>query len=191
MLKYLPLLFLLACGIDRDIPNLSTEDEKNLKEYFQLAGNHQVIIQESNGVSEPLIVCLTFIDAESKQSINNQQVHFYHADINGEYQPKIPGDETTARLNGQAITNSEGRILLQTTLPGDYGSSADNRHIHTTVFGASPEAYDIHFNQYTGFMGSRFIEGSDQHFSAYLQRDSSGKLVTFLTIEVKNPKFLP
>ena len=70
---------------------------------------------------------------------------------------------------------------------GDYGSSADNRHIHTTVFGAQPEAYDIHFKQYTGVMGKRFVKNSDQHFLADLKRSADGSLIGFLTIEVKNP----
>ena len=75
---------------------------------------------------------------------------------------------------------------VQTILPGDYGSSADNRHIHTTISDAHPEAYDIHFKQYTGSMGSNFISGSDQHFLADLKQTPDGILVAFVTIEAKN-----
>ena len=57
-----------------------------------------------------------------------------------------------------------------------------------TVFGAKPEAYDIHFKQYTGKMGKNFISGSDQHFLADLKKDEDEKLIAFLTIEVKNPE---
>lgn len=191
MLKYLPLLCLLACGIDRDIPEVSDQEEEMVLTYAQLIADHKVQITESNELSEPLTLCLQFVDAQTKEPLINQRVHFYHADVTGEYRPAVPGNESTARLSGEASTDEKGRIFFRSTLPGDYGSSADNRHIHTTVFGARPEGYDIHFRQFTGFMGARFIAGSDQHFLAFLKKDSSNNLMAFLTIEVKNPKFLP
>ncbi|MEP1035313.1 hypothetical protein [Ekhidna sp.] len=191
MSKYLPLLFLVACGIDREISGLSKDNLSTLQEYEQLGIESHVQIGSDNEPGESLVLCLLFVDLSSKKPLANQRVHFYHADNDGEYRPVIPGDETTARLNGEATTDQNGRIFLRTTLPGDYGSSADNRHIHTTVFKAKPEAYDIHFKQFTGFMGSRFISGSDQHFLADLKKDASNNLVAFLIIEVKNPNFLP
>ncbi|WP_421763282.1 hypothetical protein [Ekhidna sp.] len=185
MIKYLPLLFLIACGIDREIPELTTEESETVQEYEPMETLHHVQLSDENEPGEPLILALQFVERSSKEPLTNQKVHFYHADLDGEYRPSVPGDETTARLSGAAITDSLGRILLKTTLPGDYGSSADNRHIHTTVFGAKPEAYDIHFRQYTGWMGRNFIEGSDQHFLSDLKKDESGNLISLLTIEVK------
>ena len=101
---------------------------------------------------------------------------------------KPPKMNLLARISGTAQTDSMGRVFLETILPGDYGSSADNRHIHTTVFGAKPEGYDIHFKQYTSWMGKNFADSSDQHFIADLKRDNNGFLIAFLTIEPKNPK---
>ena len=98
-----------------------------------------------------------------------------------------PNDESSARLNGSAITDNKGQIYVETILPGDYGDSDDNRHIHTTVFGAKPEAYDINIKQYITYMGKNFTEGSDQHFLADLRMTKDSTLVCFLTIEVKNP----
>ncbi len=188
MIKYISLLLILtACGIDRDMQNLSDDDQRTLNNYRQLSERNRLQITDENEPGDPLTLCLQFIDRSTQDPLKNQRVHFYHADINGEYSPAIASDETTARLNGEAFTDNAGRIFLQTTLPGDYGSSSDNRHIHTTVFGARPEAYDIHFKQYTGFMGTRFIKGSDQHFLANLQKDASDNLISFLIIEVKNP----
>ncbi|WP_436517689.1 hypothetical protein [Ekhidna sp. To15] len=191
MIKYLPFLFLFACGIDRDIPELTKIELTKLQEYTRMDPVHRVQISDDFESGESLLLCLRFVDLSSREPLNNQIIHFYHADADGEYRPTIPGDETTARLSGDAVTDVEGQVFLKTTLPGDYGSSSDNRHIHTTVFGATPAAYDIHFKQYTGFMGARFIDGSDQHFLAYLKKDARGNLVSFLTIEVKNPNFLP
>lgn len=191
MSKYLPLLLLMACSIDREVKPLTDDQLTTLESFSLLNQSNQVYIADANERGEPLTLCLLFIDRSTKEPLANQRVHFYHADIDGKYQPTVPGDESTARLNGEAQTDSNGRIFLKTTLPGDYGSSSDNRHIHTTVFNAKPEAYDIHFKQYTGFMGTNFIEGSDQHFLADLKKDESNNLVAFLTIEVKQPNFLP
>ncbi len=86
------------------------------------------------------------------------------------------------------MTNEKGQLYLETILPGDYGSSADNRHIHTAVSGAKPEAYDIFFKQYSGGGPGAFLSsGNDQMFTADLKKTTDNTLVSFLTIEVKNP----
>ena len=113
---------------------------------------------------------------------------FYHTSTEGEYEPTNPNDETTARLNGTAITDSFGRVYVKTILPGDYGNSKNNRHIHTSVFGARPEAYDIFFTQYSGGIGNLMNSGNGQMFFAELKRTSNNELICFLTIEAKFPK---
>ena len=167
---------------------LEPADQETLQQYLLLNSNHVVEIARANEPGQRLTLCLTFLDKETGELLSNQEVDFYHASLAGEYEPTDPNDETTARLRGKAVTDNEGRILVETILPGDYGSSADNRHIHSTVRGAHPEAYDIHFEQYTSAMGKRFSAGSDQHFLADLKYTSDSSLVTFLTIEVKNPE---
>jgi len=131
---------------------------------------------------------LTFVNKSGKKQLANQVVKFYHTSTSGNYEPTNLQDESTARLNGSAVTDKKGRIYIETILPGDYGSSKDNRHIHTTVKGAKPEAYDIHFKQYTTAMGKNFAEGNDQFFLADLKMTKDNSLVSFLTIEVKNPR---
>lgn len=186
MAKFIPLIFLLACGVDREINSLSNNDIQILDEFAQMNAENHLRLAPPDEPGEPLLLCLRFVNKETQQALPSKRIHFYHADASGEYNPTIPGDESTARLNGEAITDKKGRIFLMTTLPGDYGSSDDNRHIHTTVFGARPEAYDIHFKQYCGFMLTRFVKDSDHHFLADLKLDSRNNLVAFLTIEVKN-----
>jgi protocatechuate 3,4-dioxygenase beta subunit len=180
-------VLLCSCSIDRTMSSLTTDELRRLEDFRKLKKENALHIGSEKEEGEALTLCLTFVEKESKQILSNQRVHFYHADSNGEYQPSVLNDESTARLNGEATTDDQGRIYLKTTLPGDYGSSKDNRHIHTTVFGAKPEAYDIHFKQYTTYMGSRFAKGSDQHFLADLKKDDNDNLVAFLTIEIKNP----
>lgn len=186
MLTLLPLFF-VACSIDRTIVDLTESEDHTLAGFQQLPAESKLKIADDQEPGERLMLCLTFIDKESKQHLSGQLVQFYHTSSNGTYEPSDANDESTARLSGQALTNEEGQIYVETILPGDYGSSDDNRHIHTTVFGARPEAYDIHFKQYTGYMGNNFIEGSDQHFLANLKKTKENSLVSFLTIEVKRP----
>lgn len=165
---------------------LNEEEVKDL-EYFQSFQLENILrISDEDEPGQQLWLCLTFISKESKEPLANQNIHFYHTSSEGEYQPSNPNDETTARLNGAVLTNNLGQTFIQTILPGDYGSSSDNRHIHTNVEGARPEAYDIHFKQYSGFMSKNFISGSDQHFLADLKQTEDGVLVAFLNIEVKN-----
>ncbi len=130
---------------------------------------------------------MTFVNKTDKKKLSNQIVKFYHTSNSGNYEQSDPNDESSARLNGSAITDNKGQIYVETILPGDYGDSDDNRHIHTTVFRAKPEAYDINFKQYITYMGKNFTEGSDQHFLADLRMTKDSTLVCFLTIEVKNP----
>lgn len=179
------LLSLSSCSIDRTIIKISESENNTFTDFQKLQRKSVLKITDKNEPGEKLILCLTFINKETKKHLTNQLVKFYHTSTNGNYEQTDPNDESTARLSGQSITNSKGQIYIETILPGDYGSSDDNRHIHTTVFGAKPEAYDIHFKQYTTYMGKNFVEGSDQHFLADLKRTKENKLVCFLTIEVK------
>ncbi len=185
--SFLPFI-MLGCTIDRSMTVVSGEEERILDQFKALDPGSMLQITQDDEKGKKLTLCLTFVGKNSKEVLTNRKVHFYHTDSKGEYRPSDPSDETTARLNGSATTDAKGRIYVKTLLPGDYGSSSDNRHIHTTFFGAHPEAYDIHFKQYTGFMGKRFIRRSDQHFLADLKELDNNTLISFLTIEVKSPQ---
>lgn len=164
---------------------------QTLDAFKNLESKSQVQITTEEEPGQPLWLCLTFVSKESKRPLENQKIHLYHTSTEGEYEPSNSNDESTARLNGTAFTDEKGRIFVKTILPGDYGSSSDNRHIHTTVPHAKPEAYDIGFKQYSGLMAVNFISGSDQHFLAYLKQTTDSTLVTMVTIEVKNPQKKP
>jgi len=174
-----------SCTIERTVLPMNEEEEGLLQSFQALDGDHQPVIAGEREPGERLWLCLTFVAKSDGEALVGKRVRFYHTSASGDYEPSDPSDESTARLSGAAVTNERGEIFLKTILPGDYGSSEDNRHIHTTVEGANPEAYDIHFKQYTGAMGKNFIDGSDQHFLANLKRTDQGVLVAFLTIEAK------
>ncbi len=183
-LLFMGILF-THCSIDRTVQYLSQSEIQTLSAFENLDNANQLRIAEINEPGQKLWLCLTFISKGTKNPLINEEIKLYHTSSNGEYEPKNPNDESTARLNGTVQTGNKGHIFVQTILPGDYGNSADNRHIHTTVKNAKPVAYDIHFKQYTGKMGNNFINGSDQHFMANLKQTKDSTLVAFLTIEVK------
>ena len=172
----------------RTILEISDNERATLASFQKMPSKSILKITDENEPGEKLILCLTYIDEESKESLPNQLVKFYHTSTNGNYEQTDPNDESTARLSGQAFTDDKGQIYIETILPGPYGSSDDNRHIHTTVIRAKPKNIDIQFKQYTSYMGDRFIEGSDNHFLADLKLTKEDKLISFLTIEVKKPK---
>ena len=181
-------LSLFSCSIDRTILEVSVNENKTLTNFQKLQSKNILEIAEENEPGEKLILCLTFIDKESKRNLPNQLVKFYHASTDGKYEQSDPNDESTARLNGQALTNSEGQIYIETILPGDYGSSVDNRHIHTSViFELKPKYYDIFFNQYKSRIAKFMDSGNEHMFYADLKKTKENKLVSFLTIEVKSP----
>jgi len=179
------------CSIDRTIQNLSQSDIQTLRKFENLAARHQVQLSKLTEPGQKLWLGLTVVSKETNQPLINEEIKLYHTSSDGEYNPSDPNDESTARLNGTVLTDDKGHVFVQTILPGDYGSSADNRHIHTTVNSAKPVAYDIHFEQYTGEMSRNFILGSDQHFLANLKQTVDSTLVSFVTITVKNYKPTP
>lgn len=168
-----------------ELKQLSEVDQQTLAEFKSLGSTHVLEIADSSEPGERLILCLTFVRKSDQVPLSNETISFYHTDANGDYKPDDPNDDSTAGLKGSTTTDDQGRLIVRTILPGDYGSSADNRHIHMTVPSAKPVAYDIHFSQYSTFMLRRFVASSDQHFLADLKRNDQRKLIAFVTIECK------
>lgn len=179
---------LTQCAIDRTILPLNKIELEIVEEFKSFEADNRVQISNENEPGQKLWLCLTFVSKDSNELLANQKVHLYHTSDAGAYESSNSNDESTARLSGAAVTNKKGQLFVQTILPGDYGSSADNRHIHTTVENAQPDAYDIGFKQYSGQMSQNFISGSDQHFLADLKQTKDSILVAFVTIEVKKPQ---
>lgn len=180
------LILFAGCGGTEPFTEVTPTDLEAWEVFKGLPERNTGIIENNFEKGQPLLLCLTFVEKESQKKLAHQKVHFYHCDATGEYHLTDPNDENTAPISTVLYTDDKGRAYVVTTLPGDYGSGSNNRHVHTNVFGAKPEAYDIHFEQYTGGgMGRRFINGSDQHFLANLKTMNGDSLITFATIECK------
>ncbi|MEO1259274.1 MAG: hypothetical protein AAFZ15_10785 [Bacteroidota bacterium] len=181
---FLSILFVTACQVDRTIPPITEKNDYKIRGYKNLAPRNKLKMAKDEEPGERLVICGKLIWNDDKRPLNNQLIHFYQTDQSGDYQQSNPDDEKTARLRGELITNDLGMFYLETILPGSYGSSDDNRHIHTTVFGANPEAYDLHFKQHTGYLGRKSVARNDQQFLIDLSRKGDGTLVGFVTMEI-------
>ena len=187
-MRYMLLICVLlctGCSVDRTIPALTDKEEDQLLVFQGLPQSNQLTLTNADEPGETLLLCLTFVRKEDQLPLSNRSIRLYHATQEGKYEPTNPADESTARLGGATRTDAGGRIYLQTILPGDYGSGSDNRHIHTSVEGAHPTAYDIQFAQYANPGLHRFVRSSDQHFMVYLRRQSDGSLVGFVQMEIR------
>jgi len=174
----------IQCSVDRTILSITDNETITLENFQKMDSLNKVIIANEKEPGEKLILCLTFIDKDSKKVISNHRVSFYHTSKDGKYEPSNANDESTARLNGTATTNEDGKIYVKTILPGDYGSSEDNRHIHTTVYAAKPKNNDILFKQYSTGIGRFMNSGNDNMFYADLKKTTDDILICFVTIEV-------
>jgi len=179
------ILLSAGCSVDRTIPALTDKEQDQLIEFQGLPQSNRLTLSSADEPGETLLLCLTFVRKEDQSPLGNRSIHLYHATHEGEYDPTNPADESTARLGGTTRTDTEGRIYLHTILPGDYGSGSDNRHIHTSVEGAHPTAYDIQFAQYANRGLHRFVRNSDQHFMVDLRKQSDGILLGFARIEIR------
>jgi len=174
----------IRCSVDRTILSITDNETITLENFQKMDSLNKVIIANEKEPGEKLLLCLTFIDKESKKVLSNHRVSFYHTSTDGKYEPTKPNDETTARLNGTATSNEIGKIYVRTILPGDYGSSKDNRHIHTTVYATKPKNNDILFKQYSSRIGRFMNLGNNNVFYANLKKTRDNMLICFVTIEV-------
>ena len=166
---------------------LNLQEQNLLKKFQSISDNSTLKLVDNNEEGKPLLVCLTFLNKKNNKPLINKEVLFYQTSNDGEYHPKIKGDETSAKISGKAITNSEGKIFIQTILPGSYANKGDNRHIHTKVIDAKPAMYEFRFKQYTNDKLKEFIKNNDQFFLTELKKNKIGNLICFLTILVQNP----
>lgn len=183
------ILFFISCTAQQvEFEKISENEEGILKSFQNIPNSASLQMTRADEPGEKMLLCLTFVNKETKAPLKNQKVLLYQTSNDGNYNPEVANDEKTARIRGVGFTDDAGRMFVETILPGSYATSGDNRHIHTQVFGARPEAYDMHFKQYTSSRMKRFIESRDQFFLVDLKHKKDGTLIGFLTIEVKNPK---
>jgi protocatechuate 3,4-dioxygenase beta subunit len=93
------------------------------------ADDHTLTLTTPDEPGLPLTIHGLVLDAATQQPIPEAHLKIYHADANGEYQPAVPEDESTARLSGEVRSGPDGRFTLHTIVPREYDVPG-NRHIH-------------------------------------------------------------
>ena len=153
--------------------------------YERMDAAHQLVLAPPTEAGQRLLVLGRLVSKESGLPLAGRSIIFYQANHAGSYDESVPGDETTARLNGTVRTDSLGRFFLSTILPGDYGSTAGNRHIHTTVAGARPEGYDFFFRPYINRGLLSWARRSDQGIVLVLKQAPGDTLLAAADLVVK------
>jgi len=91
--------------MDRTIVQISEAEKDVLNEYQHLDKKNKSYIADKKEPGKRLLLCLTFVN---KAELLNQVVKFYHTSSSGNYEQSNPNNESSARLNGSAITDSKG-----------------------------------------------------------------------------------
>lgn len=167
----------LAAGPDRTILDADGALAERLREFEGLDAAHRALVAGEDEPGERLEVLVVLVSADSGEPIAGAEVVVFQADRNGSYEPEVAGDESSARLRASVRTDAAGRYLISTVVPGDYGSTEDNRHIHTMVEGGKPAGYDLFFGQYMNGGLARWARGNSQAFVLDLRRLSDGRLI--------------
>lgn len=171
---------------DRTINPAGSELIAALNHHEALAAAHQAAIAAPGEPGERLVIFGRLVRLEDGAPIGGETIRLYHADTEGEYDSAVPGNESTARLNATLTTDAEGRFLVSTILPGDFGGTPDTRHIHTFVNGAEPEAYDFLFEQYASAELAGWARTNPQVTLLELYRLDDGRLVAQAELAVRN-----
>ena len=186
LLVVLTLFFSTGCNSQEITPGpLEPELEKSLDSYRQLGERSIAKIAKKTERGERLIVLVRMISRETGEPIANHTIRVFQADIKGSYGERVPGDETTARISGDVTTDKEGRFLIDTILPGDYGTISGNRHIHMHVPDAKPEAYDFFFDDFVGTQTRSWANSRDQVVLLKLSKTKEGTFVAKTDLPVK------
>jgi len=96
-------------------------------------------LREENETGELLTIEISVLQNFTELPVNGAKIVLYHADVNGDYLPEIPGDETTAKYSGTIFTSKHGKSILKIIVPRKYESNG-NQHIH--LHSVSAEGYE-------------------------------------------------
>ncbi|MEZ5059779.1 MAG: hypothetical protein R2879_22320 [Saprospiraceae bacterium] len=178
----LVVLGLNSCNSDHDIPIV--KNSQILGEFLKMKEPHLLNLLQNSAAGRPLYLCLTVQEGAEKLPLARKEIFVYQADVSGEYQSEIPGKENTAKIRGTGITDLDGRVLVRTLLPGDFGSIDLNRHIQVQIDGAYPKLHRIYFRQFANCEIQNQSRKETETHIVDLERDEASNLVAFLKLEV-------
>ena len=187
-MNFLLLLFALCAGCSAQSAKIERADKDLTKlhqTYKKLSDKNKIKLASDTEPGTRLVLLGRLVTNDGGKPIANHKFTIYQADNTGDYGQEPGGDPSTGRLSGRLTTDKDGRFLLDTILPGDYGNTAGNRHIHLNVPGAKPVAYDFFFEQYVSIGTRSWVNGSDQAVLVDLKSLGNGGLLARVTLPVK------
>ena len=185
-LLLLALTAFFGCGeIDRTMAPADDALRAEIDHYDRPDAAHHLLLAPADEPGQRLLILGRLLRQDDGQPVAHHAFDVYQADHTGDYREAVAGVEASARLRGTVRTDSLGRFLISTVLPGDYGSTADNRHIHMAVAGARPDAYDFYFKQYINPGLASWARGTDQAVVLELKRAGGDTLVAATDLPVR------
>ena len=195
MKQFLGALWLLSfflCSAqneEKKFESIVPEEQKEWNAFQNMSYWGQIEMASETELGQKLHLCITLVDKTTKRPLEDQKVLLYQRATDGDFHTEIEGDQKSARIKGTGFTDEKGRLYVRTILPGNDAQRLRTKakRIHALVYGATPEAYDIHFKQYTSKQMQKFAKWRHQYPLADLKLTNNNQLIGFVTIEVKNP----
>ncbi|NND72565.1 MAG: hypothetical protein HKN43_13395 [Rhodothermales bacterium] len=150
--------------------------------YRKAAGEHVLQLVSEDEPGQRLLVLGRLVD-EFDRELPNRVISFYHTDNQGEYGESVPGQESSARIQGSIATDGTGRFMLSTILPAGYDGGGG--HIHMSIDEATPSAYDFYFKQFAGTGLLRWANNSSQAVVLNLHHGRADTLIAISKLPVR------
>jgi protocatechuate 3,4-dioxygenase beta subunit len=132
-----------------------------------------------------LTVTGVLVRAEDQTPVPDHRFRIYQADAAGDYRARDPSDERTARLSADVTTDSAGRFVIRTILPGVYGNPPGDPHLHIEVSGAQPAAHVVYFEGFLQESTIRWQKTTEQAHIIPVTRGKDGAISGHLTLPVR------
>ena len=174
---------LAACTpVDRTIYPADEQLLTIADNYRKVAGKHVLSLVSEEEPGQPLLVLGRLVD-EFDRELGGRRIEFYQTDHTGKYGEAVPGNESSARINGEIQSDETGRFMVSTILPAGYDGGGG--HIHMTVEDANPSAYDFYFRQFAGAGLLRWANRSSQAVVLNLRQGRSDTLIAISKLPVR------
>lgn len=180
-------VFTVGCAAQttNEIPAAGEDLIKSRTQFIEMAESYKAEIAPAGSDEKKLIILVQTVSKETGEEIAGAKIRVYQAGADGEYHPKVKGDEKTAKISGDVTTDSQGRFMITTILPGDYGTAAGNRHIHLYAADAKPTSYDFFFSNFVSAGTRSWVNGSSQAFLLDLYKLDDETLIASVTLELR------
>ncbi|MEM6348058.1 MAG: hypothetical protein AAF927_29480 [Bacteroidota bacterium] len=159
-----------------------------LENYQQLASTHVFDPVDDQEPGIPLLLMVEIYKKECHCPLPRAEVFMTQTSDAGVYDLSIDGDWASARLRGTIKTDTEGRYLIRSILPGSYPNSPTAYpHIHLMLESLSKPYYDIVFKPYLNWYGRRDLaKKPEQHFAADIWQGPNNQLIGRVRVYVRS-----